>query len=264
MGRWEVILLRAPRSTKAVRAAGIRRVRATEERRLYGVARGLLIEYQGKVLANLARETEGLAALRGRTLIDVPPSILQAILAGAFDQNRWESAIFAIGREILIRGANETMHDPDVTTAVAEGRREWILDRTRTLVRSVKETQDGTLASLISEAIANGDSVSALTRSIRESFTGTRRYQASRIAITETGAFLNHGATESMKQAGVAEKEWLATIDDHTRETHLAANGQRVPVDGDFIVGSGSGPHPGMMGVAEEDIGCRCTVIAVV
>ena len=86
--------------------------------------------------------------------------------------------------------------------------------------------------------------------------------RSERIARTETTGAYNAGSIEAAhdEQAGV--KIWLATGDDRTREEHLDASGQCVPVDDDFDVGGTmltmpadpSGP-PGMT------INCRCTMV---
>jgi hypothetical protein len=70
---------------------------------------------------------------------------------------------------------------------------------------------------------------------------------------------------EAWRQSEVVEaKVWMsALIPNRTRETHAEAHGQTVPLDGDFLVGGGQGPHPGAIGLAEEDINCLCTMDAV-
>jgi hypothetical protein len=56
------------------------------------------------------------------------------------------------------------------------------------------------------------------------------------------------------------EKEWLATPDPRTRPTHVAADGQRVPLNDKFIVGGHEADHPGDIFLPpEERFNCRCT-----
>jgi len=55
----------------------------------------------------------------------------------------------------------------------------------------------------------------------------------------------------------------VARHDERTRSTHAAADGQRVPVDSTFTVGSSSLDHPGdRRGPSGEVINCRCVTIA--
>jgi hypothetical protein len=49
---------------------------------------------------------------------------------------------------------------------------------------------------------------------------------------------------------------WISALDDRTRESHISAHGQIVGLDEDFHVGDGDGPHPGGIGLPEEDIQC--------
>jgi hypothetical protein len=60
------------------------------------------------------------------------------------------------------------------------------------------------------------------------------------------------------------ELMWLATDDKRTRETHVTADGQRVPVGSRFIVGGAELAFPGdPSGPPQEVIQCRCTMLLV-
>lgn len=88
---------------------------------------------------------------------------------------------------------------------------------------------------------------------------------AENIARTEAIGAANGGTLEAWIKSGVvARKTWLASLDDRTRDSHREAHGQTVDLDEDFEVGGGHGPAPGQIGIAEEDIQCRCTMAAVV
>lgn len=86
--------------------------------------------------------------------------------------------------------------------------------------------------------------------------------RATRIARTEsTGAF-NFGALSALADEGVTRKTWVATEDSRTRPTHVAADGQTVPLMQPFRVGTAVLQMPGdPSGPANETINCRCTVI---
>lgn len=57
------------------------------------------------------------------------------------------------------------------------------------------------------------------------------------------------------------KKEWIATIDDRTRESHAGMDGQVVGANDYFVSPLGNkGLAPGMFGVGSEDINCRCDV----
>lgn len=92
--------------------------------------------------------------------------------------------------------------------------------------------------------------------------------RATTIARTEAAAAVNGAdwATFSEMQAQddtlTVTQEWLATTDARTRQDHLDADGQVVPVDSPFSVGGEDLLYPGDPdGSAEQTINCRCTTL---
>ena len=107
---------------------------------------------------------------------------------------------------------------------------------------------------------AEGKTVDDLATALREYF-GHDVGWSQRIARTETHQLYEEGALLGMKDAGVTTKQWLTARDAFVRDDHRDADGQEVPVEGDFIVGGVAGPAPGQFGVPEQDIQCRCTAV---
>lgn len=102
------------------------------------------------------------------------------------------------------------------------------------------------------------------------------RWQAQRIARTESTAAANFGATQSGEVSGfVMQKEWISARSPRTRRTppneydHLHMNGKRVGLNEDFTLRSSRGSvdklsYPGdPKGAAGDVINCRCTVAVV-
>lgn len=89
-----------------------------------------------------------------------------------------------------------------------------------------------------------------------------------RIAQTEMHRTRNNAKLDAMEEGaelGISiKKMWLATADGATRESHQELDGVTINLDEDFEGEEGSGPAPGMLGSASEDINCRCTMIEVV
>jgi hypothetical protein len=94
--------------------------------------------------------------------------------------------------------------------------------------------------------------------------------RAERIVRTEVIAASGHGSMVGAQAAADAfgidlEAEWLATVGDgRTRESHLEANGQRVPLGGLFSIGGYPARYPAdPMLPAAQRIRCRCAVVYV-
>lgn len=90
------------------------------------------------------------------------------------------------------------------------------------------------------------------------------------ISRTETLRASNAGSFELFKQWGAPLKEWLATGDSRTRDTHMDAwaryqeggNPGPIPIDEPFIVGGAEMMYPhDPNGPAKEVISCRCTLL---
>lgn len=83
-----------------------------------------------------------------------------------------------------------------------------------------------------------------------------------RIAETETHRIANTAALATAKEAGAKFKTWVTMMDDRVRETHDYLEGTTVEINEEFFTYDGAhAPAPGMFGVPEEDINCRCELI---
>ena len=83
-----------------------------------------------------------------------------------------------------------------------------------------------------------------------------------RIAETETHRDANTAALDTAKKAGATSKTWITMLDDRVRDTHDYLEGVTVGIDEEFYTYSGDhAPAPGMFGVPEEDINCRCELL---
>lgn len=68
------------------------------------------------------------------------------------------------------------------------------------------------------------------------------------------------------KQMGIKiKKQWMATLDEHTRDSHADLDGQTVETDEPFITENGNElMYPGdPSGEPEEVYNCRCTMVSV-
>lgn len=82
------------------------------------------------------------------------------------------------------------------------------------------------------------------------------------IARTEVNSAMNNGAYEQMKALDVPTiKEWIATDDSRTRESHVEVDGEEIAGSEKFMVGGFPMDHPhDLNGPPGETINCRCTL----
>lgn len=92
--------------------------------------------------------------------------------------------------------------------------------------------------------------------------------QALRIARTEGGRVQTETTQKAYEEAeglGIKiMKQWVASLDDTTRDEHADLDGQTVGIDEEFEIDGYSAIGPRMFGEAEMDINCRCSTIVIV
>ena len=126
----------------------------------------------------------------------------------------------------------------------------------------------------LSEGIDAGEDAASLAVRVREhldmGLEGGRdawNTRASRIARTETTGAYNASTLEAARieqdETGtVMHKVWVATTDARTRDSHFAADGQRVGLDEPFLIGGTRLSYPGDPNApAAEIVNCRCTIL---
>jgi HK97 family phage portal protein len=107
------------------------------------------------------------------------------------------------------------------------------------------------LESALAEGIAAGEGIVDLSKRVADEYNAFPSYRSERIARTEATAANNEGMLEGYKQSEVATgKEWIATMDNRTREEHAMLNGEIVALDKDFSNGL---PYP-------SEPNCRCVI----
>jgi len=129
-------------------------------------------------------------------------------------------------------------------------------------ITMIDDTLKKNIRNEIIESYNNGEDMSDLVKRLDNVFDGYKSgYELSRIARTETMTTVNYGTLKAYEEADVPYKEWISTQDDRTRDTHLALDGQTVPVDSKFeTFNNDTASAPGQFSSADENIGCRCTI----
>ncbi|MDZ4232541.1 MAG: phage minor head protein, partial [Dietzia sp.] len=86
------------------------------------------------------------------------------------------------------------------------------------------------------------------------------------VTSNTTGAYnaatLEAARIEQDETGTVMHKVWVATTDARTRDSHFAADGQRVGLDEPFLIGGTRLSYPGDPNApAAEIVNCRCTIL---
>lgn len=118
--------------------------------------------------------------------------------------------------------------------------------------------------SAITQSILQGESIPQTAARLRQVI-GMGRNSAVRAARTAMTGAENAGRIDSYKRAkamGIGmKKEWLATLDKRTRDSHARLDGERVDIEDKFSNGL---RYPGdPSGDGAEVYNCRCTIVPV-
>lgn len=114
---------------------------------------------------------------------------------------------------------------------------------------------------------AGGPTRSEVREIVTNVFARAKVERSPGIATTESVGHAQWAAEESLRQTGLTVlKEWIATPDDLTRDSHAALDGQLRKPNEPFVIPAGSpdagakAQHPGGFGLAAQDINCRCAL----
>ena len=137
--------------------------------------------------------------------------------------------------------------------------------------RANQELLKRQLSSELTQGLIKGESYPQISRRIKGRMdVGATNVQ--RIVQTECHRVQTQGRLDSLEHAHNEGVEmgyrWVATLDTATRDLHADMDGREADVvDGrpEFeLPDGGTAEGPGMTGIAEHDINCRCTVIGYV
>ena len=122
---------------------------------------------------------------------------------------------------------------------------------------------------LIEAGRAEGLTLPQIAKQVSIKFSAISRGRAALIARTEThnaAGYSNNAyhVTAANSLGTKMLKQWVATNDGRTRDTHAFANGQTVDISEDFIIGGAPMSYAGdSKGGARNVINCRCIIIYV-
>jgi hypothetical protein len=127
----------------------------------------------------------------------------------------------------------------------------------------------GDVAKAVLNAYQQGLSVANTAKGIQAAVEGIAPARAAMLARTDLIGLANGASVAAAQlvagsdsEGGLGFKQWLATEDERTRESHAEADGQIVPLEQTFTVGSDQLAYPGDPDGSDEEVcNCRCTVV---
>lgn len=130
-------------------------------------------------------------------------------------------------------------------------------------LRSMVETTRKQVRKVLNQVVEDGLGVAEGARVLRREIASISQARAVTITRTEILSASNLGSYEGARATGLdLEKGWLVSLDGRERDSHRAANGQYVPLNGLFTVGGYPARYPGDSSLpAKEVVRCRCTII---
>lgn len=192
-----------------------------------------------------------------------------------FGRKVWEKRFRDVGKELIktavfVNGLRVIGELPGVSVGfnVDNPRaKEWIKNKAFKFAYEVNNTTEKQLRGALFEKLRDpliqgldeGATIKEITAEVKRIFGYAEGFRNERIARTETIGATNYGAYEAIKQSGLlVKKEWIATLDERTRDSHADIDGELTELDGAFSNGL---QYPGdPNGTAEEVINCRCTI----
>lgn len=188
-------------------------------------------------------------------------------MAGAFMNGLKEGAKF--GKEVLDRKDGEL---PEILNPIFN---RWIETYGLELCVEMDKVTVEYLRKKLSAAIVDGlslaEKIKVLQNASDDLFNEMSKARAELIARTESCTTINAGSTELYKSEGIEQKEWIATLDDRTRDSHLLMDGVVIPINDKFEVPATSQSEGAMMmypgdasAPASQSCNCRCVVAPVV
>lgn len=80
-----------------------------------------------------------------------------------------------------------------------------------------------------------------------------------RVIGTDAHRIYNQAMFDAARRGGATSKTWRTMLDPRVRDPHDFLEGITIPMDAEFITYTGDrAKAPGMFGVPDLDIGCRC------
>lgn len=145
---------------------------------------------------------------------------------------------------------------------------EWRIDEEKDYIWNRQKVENA-----VTQGIIQGESIEQITKRMADALESTNMSKMRMFARTAMTGAQNAGRQKQMEDAerrGIEiRKQWIATLDDRTRDTHQHLDGQTVAVSESFHVGTKKGVefirYPGDPNADPALVyNCRCTMKSVI
>jgi SPP1 gp7 family putative phage head morphogenesis protein len=133
--------------------------------------------------------------------------------------------------------------------------------------RNYQQTDKIKVQQHIAQGIAAGESYQKAARKLRDDITVSlsKAMQITRTESTRDYTLGRLHTTDELGEIGIeARKQWVATLDARTRDSHGSLDGELADEDGEWSIHGMTTAGPGLFGDPAEDINCRCSYIDVI
>lgn len=135
---------------------------------------------------------------------------------------------------------------------------EWKIDEPKDYIWNQKQVNNA-----VTQGIIQGENIHEISKRIYKGLVMRNENLSKTFARTSMTGAQNAGRQASLKNAenmGIqVYKQWMATLDGHTRDSHAELDGESVPVDQPFSNGLMYPADPS--GEPSEVYNCRCTMV---
>ena len=199
---------------------------------------------------------------------------IERVVDAAVEEADLSAAVEPALRGELVAWANAVLEEleasPEKLDIFAPLLAKYLKEMSATRIKGmVDETTRQTLRDSLLEGLEDGESMSEMADRVSEVFDEAEGSRADTIARTEVLRSANWATWQAQAVSDVVEqRQWVATMDDRTRDSHRDMDGVTVGIEEPFelISGENAGERamfPGGFTAGAESINCRCTSYAV-
>lgn len=154
----------------------------------------------------------------------------------------------AFSPDIFQKGGDDTMKGADIegTFDLKNPRAvKWLDNHALELATQVPETIKGSMGAIISDGIANGQSIQTIRDNIGVFYDDNSQWMAERVARTETITAYEQGSLEGAKQGNLTQKSWIKQGDTEPDICNDNEDEGWIAIDDDFVSGDDApAAHP--------------------